>query len=73
MKAGTGNGGRGPGVGNRLVMLDEGRIIADGTPDEFRACPDVRVQRFIRGDAGYDGKAGNGERGTGVVNGSQSC
>jgi phospholipid/cholesterol/gamma-HCH transport system ATP-binding protein len=41
-------------IGDRLVMLDEGRIIADGTVDEFRASPDVRVQRFVRGDASYE-------------------
>ena len=47
-------------VGDRLVMLYEGGIIADGTPDEIRAHPDLRVQRFIRGDAGYGGeKAGD--------------
>jgi phospholipid/cholesterol/gamma-HCH transport system ATP-binding protein len=38
-------------VGDRLVMLDEGRIIADAPPDEFRASDDVRVQQFIQGDA----------------------
>jgi len=48
-------------VGDRILMLYEGQIIADGTPDEFRACPDVRVQRFIRGDAGYDGNGGSKE------------
>jgi len=38
-------------VGDRLVMLHEGRIIADGTPDQMRANGDARVQRFVRGDA----------------------
>jgi len=38
-------------VGDRLVMLHEGRIIADGTPEEVRANGDARVQRFVRGDA----------------------
>jgi phospholipid/cholesterol/gamma-HCH transport system ATP-binding protein len=41
-------------VGDRILMLYEGQIIADGTPDEFRAWPDVRVQRFVRGDASYE-------------------
>ena len=38
-------------VGDRLVMLEEGRIIADGTPHQIRTNADVRVQRFVRGDA----------------------
>lgn len=38
-------------VGDRLVMLHEGEIIADGTPEEIRRHPDIRVQRFIHGDA----------------------
>jgi phospholipid/cholesterol/gamma-HCH transport system ATP-binding protein len=38
-------------VGDRLVMLDEGRLIADGTPEQIRSHSDVRVQRFIHGDA----------------------
>jgi len=43
-------------VGDRLVMLFEGGIIADGAPDEIRRHQDIRVQRFIRGDASYNGK-----------------
>jgi phospholipid/cholesterol/gamma-HCH transport system ATP-binding protein len=38
-------------VADRLVMLDEGTVIADATPDEIRHSRDLRVQRFIRGDA----------------------
>ncbi len=38
-------------VGDRLVMLGKGRVIADGSPEEIRNHPDVRVQRFIHGDA----------------------
>jgi len=38
-------------VGDRLIMLFEGDIIADGTPDEIRRHGDIRVQRFIHGDA----------------------
>lgn len=38
-------------VADRLVMLWEGRIIADGSVEEIRRCPDPRVQRFIRGEA----------------------
>jgi ABC-type transporter Mla maintaining outer membrane lipid asymmetry ATPase subunit MlaF len=32
-------------------MLHEGGIIADGTPDEIRRHPDIRIQRFIHGNA----------------------
>jgi phospholipid/cholesterol/gamma-HCH transport system ATP-binding protein len=38
-------------VGDRMILLYEGAIIADGTPDEIRRHPDIRVQRFIHGDA----------------------
>ena len=38
-------------VGDRIVMLYEGRVIADGTPDEIRRLPDERVRRFIEGHA----------------------
>jgi len=38
-------------VGDRLVMLHEGRVIADGPPQVIRGHLDVRVQRFIHGDA----------------------
>jgi len=38
-------------VGDRLVMLHAGGVIADGSPDEIRRHPDIRVQRFIHGDA----------------------
>jgi len=38
-------------VGDRLVMLYGGSVIADGSPDDFRRHPDIRVQRFILGDA----------------------
>ncbi|MBM4017527.1 MAG: ATP-binding cassette domain-containing protein [Planctomycetes bacterium] len=38
-------------VGDRLVLLYEGEAIADGRPDEIRRHPDVRVQRFITGNA----------------------
>lgn len=38
-------------VGDRIVMLYQGKIIADGSPDEIRSSPDKRVQRFITGQA----------------------
>ncbi len=38
-------------VGDRLIMLMGGSIIADCDPDGLRAHPDPRVQRFIAGRA----------------------
>jgi phospholipid/cholesterol/gamma-HCH transport system ATP-binding protein len=41
-------------VADRIVMLHEGRIIADGSPDQIRATGDSRVRAFIEGRAGDD-------------------
>ncbi|MCG3180506.1 MAG: putative ribonucleotide transport ATP-binding protein mkl [Phycisphaerae bacterium] len=38
-------------VGDRLIMLHEGQVLADAPADEFRALDEPRVQRFIRGQA----------------------
>lgn len=38
-------------VADRLVMLNEGRIIADGTPDEIRQSKDPAVLNFVLGKA----------------------
>ncbi|MCB9853295.1 MAG: ABC transporter ATP-binding protein [Phycisphaerales bacterium] len=38
-------------VGDRIVMLNKGRIIADAVPDWFRTCDDPRVRRFVDGRA----------------------
>lgn len=35
-------------VGNTIALLDQGRIVAMGSPDEFRAIPDPKVQEFIQ-------------------------
>jgi phospholipid/cholesterol/gamma-HCH transport system ATP-binding protein len=35
------------GIAHRIAMLDEGRIIAIGTPAEMKANPDPRVQQFL--------------------------
>jgi phospholipid/cholesterol/gamma-HCH transport system ATP-binding protein len=35
------------GIANRIAMLDEGRIVAIGTPDEIKRNPDPRVQQFL--------------------------
>jgi len=47
-------------VGDRLVMLHEGQVIADGTAQAIRASRDVRVQRFVRGEASLPADAPNG-------------
>jgi len=35
------------GIAHRIAMLDKGRIVAIGTPDEIRCTPDPRVQQFL--------------------------
>jgi phospholipid/cholesterol/gamma-HCH transport system ATP-binding protein len=34
-------------IADRIAMIHEGRIVADGTPEAIRQHPDPRVQRFI--------------------------
>ena len=36
-------------VGDRMVMLSQGRLIARGTPQQIQASTDERVQHFIQG------------------------
>ena len=36
-------------VGDRIVMLSRGRIVADGTPREIQNSPNEDVQRFLQG------------------------
>jgi len=38
-------------VADRIVMLHEGHVIADGAPDWYRTCGDGRVRRFVDGKA----------------------
>jgi phospholipid/cholesterol/gamma-HCH transport system ATP-binding protein len=38
-------------VGDRIVMLHEGRVIFDGTPDEIRTTDNPVVKRFVTGEA----------------------
>lgn len=38
-------------VADRIVMLYEGKIVFDGTPDDIRAAEDPAVRRFVRGEA----------------------
>src|SRR5688500_5477301 len=36
-------------IASRLVLLDKGKFIAEGTPDEFRRSTDPRVRQFVDG------------------------
>ena len=38
-------------VGDRIVMLHDGKIIFDGNPQEVQSCADPIVQRFVQGEA----------------------
>ena len=38
-------------VSDRIVMLHEGRVIHDGTPDETREAKQDIVRRFVTGEA----------------------
>jgi phospholipid/cholesterol/gamma-HCH transport system ATP-binding protein len=38
-------------IATRMIMLNRGKIIAQGTPDEIRASPNPEVQQFIKGEA----------------------
>lgn len=45
-------------VGDRLLMLRDGKVIADGTPDEIRRSDDPRVRDFLEGRIGALGRQG---------------
>jgi len=41
-------------VADHMVMLHEGQIVAEGSPEEFRRSTDPIVARFLRGEASDD-------------------
>jgi len=41
-------------IADRILMLHHGLFIADGTPDEIRNSTDLRIRRFVTGDADAD-------------------
>ena len=45
-------------VGDRIVMLHEGKVHFDGTPDQVRSATDPIVHRFVVGEAGEQELAG---------------
>ena len=45
-------------VADRIVMLHEGHLIFDGTPEELKASDDQRVKRFVLGEADEQELAG---------------
>ncbi|MDZ4755336.1 MAG: ATP-binding cassette domain-containing protein [Phycisphaerae bacterium] len=38
-------------IADRMVMLHEGHVLLEGTPEEFRRSDDAVVRRFLRGEA----------------------
>jgi len=42
------------GIASRIAMLEDGRIIAIGTPDEIKRSADPRVQRFFNASISRD-------------------
>ena len=38
-------------VGDRMCLLNQGKVIFDGTPDQMKASEDAAVQQFLKGEA----------------------
>src|SRR5690606_12077964 len=49
-------------VADRIVMLHEGKLIMDGTPEQIRNSKNEIVRRFILGEAGPDELDGLADR-----------
>jgi phospholipid/cholesterol/gamma-HCH transport system ATP-binding protein len=41
-------------IADRMIMMHQGKIVAEGLPSEFRASKDPVVQRFLQGEASED-------------------
>jgi phospholipid/cholesterol/gamma-HCH transport system ATP-binding protein len=50
-------------IADRIVMLQEGRLIFDGTPEEIQRCEVKAVKHFVRGEADEADLASIGETG----------
>ena len=37
-------------IADRMVVLFEGRVVAQGSPEEIRSSPDPLVQQFLKGE-----------------------
>jgi ABC-type transporter Mla maintaining outer membrane lipid asymmetry ATPase subunit MlaF len=37
-------------IATRMILLNNGKVWAEGTPEEIRTHPDAGVKRFINGD-----------------------
>ncbi|QTA79069.1 Intermembrane phospholipid transport system ATP-binding protein [Desulfonema limicola] len=54
-------------ISHRLAMIDEGKIIFEGTPDEIQASDEPVIQQFIRGiETRHDALTGMAPQGQGA-------
>jgi ABC-type transporter Mla maintaining outer membrane lipid asymmetry ATPase subunit MlaF len=51
-------------VGERVALLDGGKILVDLPPREFETSEDPRVVAFVRGDGSEDAESAGREEGT---------
>ncbi len=55
-------------IADRIIMLHEGKIIADGEPEYIREHPDSTVQQFIKGQVSEEDLAALQENGPALQN-----
>lgn len=46
-------------IADRIVMLDQGRVVVQGTPQEIQACDNAWVHQFITGYSGVSESSGS--------------